>query len=1226
MSNSTNTENLSNDDNIDVNQDLIELYFKKTDKRKGKADITPKSYYLPNRPGFVKSIHEDYKDYILKAKEDDDLDSTYKDLFPHQKFVRDYLQYQSPSRGLLLFHGLGVGKTCASIAAAELLLNNKDVTVMLPASLETNYINEVIKCGHKYYAPEQHWRFIPKNNLKDLNKIKKITIIDDIIIKRNKGLWYAVEGKASNFKNLGDAQKEQIMNQLNNIVRKKYNILHYNGITTKKLNEITEDNSLNPFDNNIIIIDEVHNFISRVINGSKIAERIYSLLMEAKKCKLLCLSGTPIINKPYEIALLLNLLKGRISIYELSTKQDIDEEKLEEITKKLKDNKYIDFFNYSAIDKTLNIKLLPNNFVREDRKSDSMKIKYTEDKNLNDIETLLNIIKILKKIDLTFKIKNNNVPKKYTMLPNNEKRFLKIFIDPFKSEVINTEIFMKRILGSVSFFEYTDSKLFPSIRKNEIVKVDLSDIQLKKYIDVRRDEISKESNFKKQTGQEAEDEEGQVYKAFSRALCNFTFPEEIHRPYPSELKLLLNDLDDIDEYNRKTKYKVIKAEEKEEENKEEEKQEKQEDKDKKYLRFYSKSKEGKVLSNFAEIEVKINGKTYITGEHAFHGQKYLVSAEANKDKERKDELIKYSKLFEGKDTKFKTALDAKKAGGKGGLRLNDTEIKEWDSNKADEIQKKICLYKYKNNKEVRETLKKYKDYILIHQDNRANKNTPWGARVVNKDGVNVIIGKNKLGKTWSNILKNKTEEPKDNAQSSNTQPSNNDLEKFLKDVNFKNETECGTRSYKADFYMKKGDLINAIKKYPELVKKLPKDFHTLKKEDICKAIYKLQNQKGGADDAKFKSKNYDPADYNKKIQEILNELSDKSQKYLVDELELYSPKFAKMIKLINESEGSSLVYSQFRNVEGVGIFKRVLDANGYAQFKIKKGNGYELDIKEEDYNKPKYIEFTGDKEMTNVLLDIFNNHTDKIPDKIKEQLDKLHSNKNSEKNNEGNIRGSIIKVIMITQSGSEGISLKNVRQVHLVEPYWNMIRMDQVIGRAARTGSHLALPKKDRNIDVYRYLCKFSDKQLEERKIQRMDNGKTTDEIIHEGAERKAKITNQLLELLKSSAVDCYLHKKNHQNVTCFSYPINIDDNELSVEADIYTDLENLKNKNKEEIKLSVSVVSIKNKKYAILKDSPKARTGQLFDYETYVQFGNLEFVGLLEMNNENKLVLRLKK
>ena len=34
------------------------------------------------------------------------------------------------------------------------------------------------------------------------------------------------------------------------------------------------------------------------------------------------------------------------------------------------------------------------------------------------------------------------------MLPNNEKDFLKIFIDKYEGEVINKEIFMKRILGS----------------------------------------------------------------------------------------------------------------------------------------------------------------------------------------------------------------------------------------------------------------------------------------------------------------------------------------------------------------------------------------------------------------------------------------------------------------------------------------------------------------------------------------------------------------------------------------------------------------------------------------------------------------------------------------------------------------------------------------------------------------------------------------------------------
>ena len=52
-----------------VSLNLIELYFSKTDKRKNKAEITPSSFYLSNRPGFVDSIRENYKDYILKEKE-----------------------------------------------------------------------------------------------------------------------------------------------------------------------------------------------------------------------------------------------------------------------------------------------------------------------------------------------------------------------------------------------------------------------------------------------------------------------------------------------------------------------------------------------------------------------------------------------------------------------------------------------------------------------------------------------------------------------------------------------------------------------------------------------------------------------------------------------------------------------------------------------------------------------------------------------------------------------------------------------------------------------------------------------------------------------------------------------------------------------------------------------------------------------------------------------------
>ena len=44
--------------------------------------------------------------------------------------------------------------------------------------------------------------------------------------------------------------------------------------------------------------------------------------------------------------------------------------------------------------------------------------------------------------------------------------------------------------------------------------------------------------------------------------------------------------------------------------------------------------------------------------------------------------------------------------------------------------------------------------------------------------------------------------------------------------------------------------------------------------------------------------------------------------------------------------------------------------------------------------------------------------------------------------------------MIISSAGAEGISLTGVRQVHIMEPYWNVSRLDQVIGRAVRYCSH----------------------------------------------------------------------------------------------------------------------------------------------------------------------------
>ena len=59
--------------------------------------------------------------------------------------------------------------------------------------------------------------------------------------------------------------------------------------------------------------------------------------------------------------------------------------------------------------------------------------------------------------------------------------------------------------------------------------------------------------------------------------------------------------------------------------------------------------------------------------------------------------------------------------------------------------------------------------------------------------------------------------------------------------------------------------------------------------------------------------------------------------------------------------GSHLFYSQFRTIEGVGVFKLVLKHNGFAEFKIKKNTDdqWVVDIAEEDLVKPKFVLYTG---------------------------------------------------------------------------------------------------------------------------------------------------------------------------------------------------------------------------------------------------------------------------
>ena len=108
-------------------------------------------YYMNNRElfvNFINGLFSDYKDDLQDETKNISCDDIGKDtgklgLLTHQKIVRDYINLYTPYRGLLLYHGLGSGKTCSSIAIAEGLKSYRKIIVMTPASLRRNYIEEI---------------------------------------------------------------------------------------------------------------------------------------------------------------------------------------------------------------------------------------------------------------------------------------------------------------------------------------------------------------------------------------------------------------------------------------------------------------------------------------------------------------------------------------------------------------------------------------------------------------------------------------------------------------------------------------------------------------------------------------------------------------------------------------------------------------------------------------------------------------------------------------------------------------------------------------------------------------------------------------------------------------------------------------------------------------------------------------------------------------------------
>ena len=494
------------------------------------------SYILPNRKAFADSVTRTLLKYrkIPTDAEDADVDlcanvggTNIRELLPHQKVVRDYLTIETPYRGLLLYHGLGSGKTCSSIAVAESLLSNKKVFVLLPASLEQNYRGELRKCGDPLYMYDQHWR--QQELTPESRETAKKMSISDGFLDRNRTFFTTVQGEQPNYKSLPLKAQEIIGKQIDDIIDQRFTFIRYNGLSSANIGKYVPADGSNPYSNSVVIVDEIHNFISRTSNQSDISTKLYDLLYNAVDCKVVALSGTPVINRANEIAYLMNLLRGPIEriIVPVKAIPAWDEQRMTNALRSIPD---VDIIEYNAANKTLLLTRNPPHFRSiYSEKGERTAVQYVKD--MPWIPLAADWVKSwapkfqtdVGGAELAIERVNTE---KFECLPTAYEDFAALFLDGLT--IKNPLLFQRRIQGLVSYFKGADERMLPRRVDDDkmLEKVQMSSEQFDHYLAIRANEIKADAR-KKQNPMKSSDDEMKSFRVNSRLACDYAVPADL---------------------------------------------------------------------------------------------------------------------------------------------------------------------------------------------------------------------------------------------------------------------------------------------------------------------------------------------------------------------------------------------------------------------------------------------------------------------------------------------------------------------------------------------------------------------------------------------------------------------------------------------------------------------------------------------------------------------------
>ena len=976
------------------------------------------------------------------------------ELLPQQAFVRNFLSFQTPYNSLILFHGLGSGKTCSAIGVCEEMRDylkqmgiNKRVIIVASPNVQDNF---------------------------------KLQLFDERKLKEVDGIW-TMKGclgnkllKEINPTGMKGLKREKVIQQVKNIINASYSFQGYvqfsNEIVRKsgrpgdsmeaKIRSLEIE-----YSNSLVVIDEVHNIrISDDNENKNVAKNLMFLVSVVSNIRLLLLSATPMFNSYKEIVWLLNLMnmndrRGIVSVSDIFDKHGDwkKDDNGNEIGKEMLIRKATGYVSYIRGENPYTFpfrvypdRFAPNNIFKSLEEYPKYQIngrKIPEDKKIEKLCVFLTVIGKYQEMGYNYiidRLRNRTQGIKMTRKGTQRK----------------TAAF-----SELKSFGYIDLQLpieslnivYPYDGLDELVK----HIQPFEYIDLDEkiiDDISPVSGYpEKEIVEEIDDvvSNGPQSVTFKRIMPNSELESE-----PAVTEGIEGDEALFD--------KVVEPD---------------------------------------EISVKkvITSPKIISPDSIFD-----ILDEDIEEKSIEEIPIEEVIIGSPKTTRCKNGTKKYKPIGPGCFtqeQINSSKL----------------------------TKRKTSDPIFDILDEDIEEK-PVEEVIIEKKPIEEVL----IGSPKTKRCKNGTKKFKPLGPGCFTQEQINSSKLTLTKRKSSKPLKQKDISFKGSLITKKKGLhiIEGVTK-----SRVPSEKMDIDSDDITIGGGSSSDTDADADsDSDTDNKSIperlyiDPKDLtgSQGLKRIMNYIDTKTPSFKgqfeyrqgvphvfeTNEIGNYSSKIKNICNYIYNadtgvvSDGIILIYSSYIDA-GIIPMALALEEMGFTRYGEKSKPLFKtpptpvVDVRtmrppenRKDFKPARYVMITGDNRISP------NNDAD-----VKAITNNDNIFREDGQGNVYDISGEIIKVVLISQAGSEGLDFKAIRQVHILEPWYNVNRLEQIIGRAVRNFSHKDLPFSNRNVQIFLYGTILENSQEE-----------AADLYVYRISELKSVKIGKVTRLLKQTAVDCIIN------------------------------------------------------------------------------------------------------